>query len=584
MKRILLFLLVFTVSLTLTGCDLLGIETENQNPNKDQEEPVSCIPGYFEQDGGCVEIVTQDDCEVDEMVVDNTCVENPDYVAPLFPVLPGPDYTSQGYDEYLGRDLVVSECSHLDNIGEWQPVWCDEFEYEGLPDPTKWGYDVGGSGWGNNELQYYTGSDLDNAYVKDGYLTIEAIQESMNGRDYTSARLITKNKGDWTYGKMQIRARVPGGLGTWPAAWMLPTDWEYGGWPDSGEIDIMEYVGYDKNKLHATIHTGAFNHSIGTQVGKAITVSNMETEFHVFEMEWEPNVIRYYVDGNLFYTVSYNPDTSYNVEPWEAWPFDKDFHLLLNLAFGGNWGGAQGVDYTLDNMKYEIDYVRIYQKDYAGMDQEAPSTVENIRVLSSTSSGVFIAWDVAEDDVMIEKYEVYYNDVLFEVVTHNAIHLKGITEDGILKIIAVDFAGNKSASSQISVEGPSIPTVNDRIEAENYVSMNGMQVEPSTDTGGGFNIGYVTSGDYVTYVIEVTESGTYKLNARVASLSNGGSFILYSNETPLTTVLFNATGGWQNWTTVQSEGFYLNAGTYTFKIQATKDDWNINYFEFEKIN
>jgi beta-glucanase (GH16 family) len=127
-------------------------------------------------------------------------------------------------------------------------VWSDEFDYTGLPDTTKWSYDVGGSGWGNQELQYYTYRRTDNARVEEGKLIIEAIKESYSGMNYTSARLVTKNQGDWLYGKIEVSAMLPKGRGTWPAIWMLPTDWEYGGWPSSGEIDIMEHVGYDEGK------------------------------------------------------------------------------------------------------------------------------------------------------------------------------------------------------------------------------------------------------------------------------------------------------------------------------------------------
>lgn len=594
MKRILVLLLSITVVLSLSGCDLLNGDDITPDDiidcqlNPDHEECVevlNCIPGTYQVGDACVDIITQEDCRVDEMVVDNACVINPDYVAPEFPVLPGPDYSSQGYEEYLGRDITNSECEHLDNIGEWQPVWCDEFEYVGLPSSSLWNYDVGGGGWGNAELQYYTNADIDNAYVANGYLTIEAFQESIGGRDYSSARLITKNKGDWTYGKIQIRAKVPGGKGTWPAAWMLPTDWEYGGWPDSGEIDIMEYVGYDQNTLHATIHTGAFNHSIGTQVGKARTIQNMETEFHVFEMEWEPNVIRFYINGYNFYTVSYDPDSSANVEPWEAWPFDKDFHLLLNLAFGGNWGGATGIDATLDNMKYEIDYVRVYQKDYAGMDTEAPSAVTNLRVISENPSKVFVGWDVATDDVMVEYYEVYVNDVLLENSTHNAVNILPSSEaDVVVKVIPVDFAGNKGLEQTLTVAAPQAPTTADRIEAESFVAMSGVQTEDTQDSTGVLNVGYIDNGDYMSYVIEVTEAGQYQMKARIASQSNGASFNLLQDNSLIATLTSSATGGWQTWTDAYSSTFNLEVGTYTFKIQATGDGWNINYFDFVKTN
>ena len=168
-------------------------------------------------------------------------------------------------------------------------VWSDEFDYEGLPDDTKWGYDVGGHGWGNNELQYYT--EGENAFVKDGHLVIEARKEQKEGMEYTSARLVTREKGDWLYGKIEVSAKLPAGLGTWPAIWMLSTDWEYGGWPASGEIDIMEHVGYDQNTIHASIHTQSYYHSINTQKTANKYVEGVCDGFHVYTVEWLPDKI-----------------------------------------------------------------------------------------------------------------------------------------------------------------------------------------------------------------------------------------------------------------------------------------------------
>ncbi|MEJ2503896.1 MAG: glycoside hydrolase family 16 protein, partial [Gemmatimonadota bacterium] len=143
--------------------------------------------------------------------------------------------------------------------GEWRQVWADEFDTPGLPDTLRWSYDVGGHGWGNEELQYYTEARQANARVEDGHLIIEARRDSVGGREYSSARLVTKGKGDWQYGRFEARAKLPSGRGTWPAIWMLPTEWRYGGWPESGEIDIMEHVGHDPDVVHATVHTGAYN-------------------------------------------------------------------------------------------------------------------------------------------------------------------------------------------------------------------------------------------------------------------------------------------------------------------------------------
>jgi len=236
-------------------------------------------------------------------------------------------------------------------------MWSDEFDYTGLPNPAKWSYDTAGNagGWGNNEKQFYTQARLKNAEVKEGYLSITARKEEYKGFQYTSARLVTKGKGDWLYGRMEIRAKIPDGRGMWPAIWMLPTDWAYGGWPSSGEIDRMENVGYDPFVIVASAHTEKYNHSIGTQKSATINIPTCYSEFHVYTLEWEIKEYRVYVDDRLYFTFK-NEGTGYKV-----WPYDKRFHLLLNVAVGGNWGGAQGIDDSVFPRTMVVDYVRIYQ-------------------------------------------------------------------------------------------------------------------------------------------------------------------------------------------------------------------------------
>lgn len=248
---------------------------------------------------------------------------------------------------FLGLSFSAGQCYEL--------VWSDEFSQDGLPDSARWSYDVGGGGWGNNELQYYTYKRTENARIENGKLIIEARNETYLGSNYTSARLVSKYKGDWLYGSIEVRAKLPGGVGTWAAIWMLPTDWAYGSWPKSGEIDIMEHVGYDEGNIHGTIHTEAYNHTLGTQKGGSLMVSDAIDTFHVYKAKWTPEKIEFYVDDTKYFTFN-NEHTGYT-----TWPFDKRFHLILNLAVGGNWGGAQGVDPEAFPARMEIDYVRIYQ-------------------------------------------------------------------------------------------------------------------------------------------------------------------------------------------------------------------------------
>lgn len=237
----------------------------------------------------------------------------------------------------------------------YELVWSDEFDYEGEPDPEKWGYDIGGNGWGNHELQYYTKGD--NVTVTDGMLVIEARKEDMGGREYTSTRLVTKNKGDWTYCKVEAYAKLPSGLGTWPAIWMLPTDYRYGGWPASGEIDIMEHVGYDQDVIVQTVHTQK-NHG-GNGKGHSVRIEGVSEEFHLYSVEWLPDKLIFYVDGEEQYT--YDPNKIAYRTTSDYWPFDQRMHLLINLAFGGDWGGARGVDDSYFPVQFYVDYVRVYQ-------------------------------------------------------------------------------------------------------------------------------------------------------------------------------------------------------------------------------
>lgn len=239
----------------------------------------------------------------------------------------------------------------------WKEVWSDEFDYAGLPSSDKWGYDVGGSGWGNNEAQYYTQDRLENARVENGQLIIEAHKEVMENCQYTSARLVSKGKGDWLYGKIEIKAKMPPGRGSWPALWMLPTDWEYGSWPKSGELDILEHVGYDLDRVHVNIHTEAYNHTKDTNKGNNVVVDDVVNKWHIYALEWDAEYVRYLIDDQEIFVFN-NEHTGYT-----TWPFDKRFHLIMNIAIGGDWGAVQGIDDDIFPIRMLIDYVRVYEWD-----------------------------------------------------------------------------------------------------------------------------------------------------------------------------------------------------------------------------
>jgi beta-glucanase (GH16 family) len=243
----------------------------------------------------------------------------------------------------------------------WRLVWADEFDRDGAPDPAKWNYDEGNGhqGWGNHELQYYTKARPENARVEQGHLVIEARRESFQGRAYTSARLVTKGQADWTYGRFEIRARLPLGRGTWPAIWMLPTTWDLGngGWPDNGEIDIMEHVGYDPGVVHASTHSQKNQWRNKNQRTATVAVPDAGEAFHTYTLEWDAEEIRIFLDDRLYFT------SRKAGGDWTSWPFYRPFHVVLNLAVGGDWGGTEGVDDSIWPRRMEVDYVRVYQKD-----------------------------------------------------------------------------------------------------------------------------------------------------------------------------------------------------------------------------
>lgn len=225
-------------------------------------------------------------------------------------------------------------------------LWSDEFNTDGLPDPTKWGYDLGAGGWGNNEAQYYT-SRAENAVVINGNLRITLKKEAYSGSNYTSARLLTKDKFAFTYGRVEIRAKLPEGGGTWPALWMLGSNISTVSWPACGEIDIMEHLGNDLNRIYGTLHYPG--RSGGNANGASRVISNATTEFHIYSLEWSAAEIKILVDGQLIHSVVNSASI----------PFNHNFFIICNMAMGGNFGGI--IDPNVTSASMEVDYIRVYQ-------------------------------------------------------------------------------------------------------------------------------------------------------------------------------------------------------------------------------
>jgi len=250
---------------------------------------------------------------------------------------------------------------------EWREVWRDDFNGKDL-DWTKWSAEENGHGGGNGELQYYLDRS-ENLRVEGGHLILEARKEKLNiagvQKDYSSARIRTKRRADWLYGRFEMSAQLPAGKGLWPAFWMLPSEEKYGGWAASGEIDIMEYKGHSPTVTYGTLHfagSGGAHEMLG---GTKDTLVDLSLDYHRYGMLWKPDEITFYIDDNVVYTAR---KSASNLAVWPFGPNaqgqDPSFYLILNLAMGGNFGGA--IDANLDRTALSVDWVRYYSVDGLG--------------------------------------------------------------------------------------------------------------------------------------------------------------------------------------------------------------------------
>lgn len=412
----------------------------------------------------------------------------------------------------------------------YQLVWSDEFNGSGALDSTKWSFDTGGGGWGNNELEYYTNRTGDmatdltaNAGRDNGELVIRAKQESFGGRSYTSARIVTKNQGDWTFGKIEVKAKLPKGQGIWPAIWMLPTDSVYGTWPRSGEMDITEMLGHQPSTLYQTLHysqpagsgtdvNGGAGDGSGALVYPGVDFS---TTYHVFGYEWTPTTQTWTVDGTSSFTRSLS-----------TLPFNQRFHLLLNVSVGGNWPGSPDGS-TVFPQEMRVDYVRVYQDSsftpYTGSNAAIPGTV------------LAVNYDRGGQNIA-------YNDT--------------------------------------------DPGANDGIaQSTTFRVDEGVDTQPTTGDGTtAFNLGYISSGEWVNYTVDVAATHNYDLVIRAASgNSTGATGPIHLNMdgvriTPDVTV--PNTGGYNSWQSYSVNNIPLTAGTHTLQFASGGGFLTVSRFIF----
>jgi beta-glucanase (GH16 family) len=501
---------------------------------------------------------------------------------------------------------------------QWQMVWSDEFNYSGLPDASKWNFENWAPGNVNNELQRYVPNRLENCRVENGSLIIEARRDWYNNSEYSSARINSAGKAKWTYGRMEARMKLPGGKGTWPAFWMMPEDitkygWNYEvnyWWPNSGEIDIMEYVGYDKGWVHGSVHSEKYYFKKGNQRTGKTYIGDCETAFHVYAVEWFADRMDFFVDNIKYFTV-YNDNTG-----WQSWPFNHDFHIIFNLAVGGDWGGAQGVDSNIWPRRLEVDYVRVYKQAAcptttlpAKIEAENYCQMSGVQKENCSEGGQNVGW-IDNGDWM--SYQIKVNTagsykVSYRVASPNSSAVLRLDKDAgatTLATINVPNTGGWQSWQTISnvvtlpagtytiglnaLTGgcninwidiqPNTQSYYVKIEAENYASMLGVQKENCSE--GGQNVGWIDANDWMSYNVNLPYTGIYTVKYRVASPNSNGVIVLSKNATDIHSRTIASTGGWQNWTTL-SQNVSLVAGQQSLALFARTGGYNINWWSIE---
>lgn len=521
--------------------------------------------------------------------------------------------------------IAILLTTYISKAQDYQLVWSDEFETQIGPD---WVFDIGRGvdGWGNHELQYYR---QENASIENGQLVITAKKENYGGANYTSAKLKTQGKASWKYGKIEARIKLPSFMGSWPAFWMLSDKIGTISWPYSGEIDIMEHVNVE-DKTHGTIHWADENNH-KAEYGGSTTID--VTQYHTYGVEWDETAIRWYVDGNQFFTA----DIANNVNSTHE--FHEKFFAILNMAIGGTWPGYVINDNALPAKMY-VDYVRVYQKTenlsitnksgtfylknrhsgkYLAVENNGTSSgdrlVQSNHITNQTQKFVFShigdgVYQINNKNsalaLSVENQSSANGASVIQANYNNANHQKfalQITNDGFYKlkninsqkIVEVNNFGTNDGDyiqlweddNQYSGQWILESTGDLFIEAENFTYTDGgFTVENTTDIGGGKHVNNINTGSWMAYenAVTIIQSGNYKIEYRISSNTGGGTISsdLNGGDIVLGTVNVPNTNGNQNWTTISHE-VALTAGTYNFGIFASQGGWNINWIRITAI-
>ncbi|SEW53470.1 carbohydrate-binding protein [Chitinophaga arvensicola] len=451
----------------------------------------------------------------------------------------------------------------------WTLVFADEFNTNGIPDASKWTVDPRPKGWINGEQQVYTDTTHDNARIRDGRLVLTGKKDFPTGNTtepWSSARLITQGKFDFLYGKVEVRAKLPRARGSWPAIWLMPTTSAYGGWPKSGELDVMEHVGNNFGTVLSTIHTQNRNWTNVGGISNTKKLMDADTTYHVYSMEWEPDTIRFFYDTSRILTYA-NPHTD-----WKDWPFDQKFHLILNLAIGGGMGGSIAEADWPDSMV--VDYARIYQKGLG------TPVLDNIVVTPADLS--FLAGKQQQYTAKAfdqNGYPIAITPVWSITGAGNTITATGLAtlnSSGKVTATATVDTTTKTGAANVNGRPANYKNVPVKIQAENFDNSNACCTEATADIGGGLDVSYIGAGTWFEYDLNVPRADTYRIQFRVA-VNSIASLKIQLDSTLLQTVNLPASGGWQKWITVTSAPIRLEQGQQTIKIVSNKDGWNFNW-------
>ncbi|BAV06902.1 beta-glucanase precursor [Filimonas lacunae] len=478
----------------------------------------------------------------------------------------GNQLDSSGAAQYTAKGTVV-----FAGNPSYTLIFADEFNGTGKPDYTKWTIDPRPKGWINGEQQVYTDSSYDNARMRNGCLVITGRKDYPNyntTEPWSSGRVITQNKVDFKYGKVEVRARLPRARGSWPAIWLMPTTSAYGDWPKSGELDVMEHVGNNFGTVLSTVHTQNNNWMNGSHTSASKVLANVDSVFHVYAMEWNEDSIRFTYDGVKCYTYV-NPKTD-----WKDWPFDQKFHIILNVAIGGGMGGAITEADWPDSML--VDYVRVYQQGIGTPVLDSISLTPANRAYISGKSYQYTSKVFDQNDFPLPVTPVYSI-----TGTGNSITTGGratVAQPGTITATAIYNGDTIRATANATLRAANYKPVPARIEAEAFDYSNTCCTETAQDTSGVLDVSYIANTSFMEYDIQTPWAGSYRLQLRVA-VNTASSVRILLGDSLLTTLQLPASGGWQNWITVTTPPLQLPGGNQTLVLQSATSGWNFNWLK-----